>query len=544
LAGKSNKSTGRCRHDCQTIVMPEPFVTDTQTERPIRDRLRLRFRDKLALWFGAVVLVSTLLAIALSYYTNLHRLIDQFGTSLVVIANAGAAHIDPDTFKSLQTAEQMGSRPYADVRAQLLSARTVADKSGVPLRFLYTMAPTDKPETWRYVVDSQLETLADGKENPDFSALGETEDFPPTDVIRECYRTGLPAADRDVREYPHWGPLLSVAVPIRDRTGRIVGVLGADAPATAVSALRNQLKQTAFICLCVGMIVVLTGSSLVAYQVTRPINTLVAATERIATGDLTTEVTIPGHDELSQLGDAFNKMTAGLRLRDLYKHQFERYVSRQIADTILANPERDFWHGERRKATILFSDIRGFTAMSEKLEPEEVVQRLNDYLGVMVDIVFAYDGTLDKFIGDSIMAVFGAPVNMGNDEERAILAAVAMQEAVVRLEKQWSETGKVGFKIGIGVHTGPIVVGNIGSDQRLEYAAIGDTVNLASRLEGLNKDYNTGILISEETYRHVDHLVEVRWVDKVAVRGRTEPVDLYEVLRLKAGATLTPPSAA
>ena len=229
-------------------------------------------------------------------------------------------------------------------------------------------------------------------------------------------------------------------------------------------------------------------------------------------------------------------MTAGLRQRDRYKRQFERYVSRQIADAILSNPDRDFWQGERRKTTILFADIRGFTAMSEKLEPEEVVHRLNEYLSVMVDIVFAYDGTLDKFIGDAIMAVFGAPINMGNDEERAIRAAVAMQAAAKRLEAQWSERGQVGFKIGIGVNTGDVVVGNIGSDIRLEYAAIGDTVNLASRLEGLNKDYGTGILVTEHTYRCVEHLVDVRWIDKVAVRGRTEPIDIYEVLGLSSEA--------
>ena len=173
--------------------------------------------------------------------------------------------------------------------------------------------------------------------------------------------------------------------------------------------------------------------------------------------------------------------------------------------------------------------------MSEQLAPEEVVRRLNEYLAVMVDIVFAYDGTLDKFIGDAIMAVFGAPVSMGNDEERAVRAALEMQEAVRRLEMEWSERGMVGFKIGIGINTGEVVVGNIGSDQRIEYAAIGDHVNLASRLEGLNKDYGTGILISEQTYRHVEHLVDARLVDRVAVRGREEKVSIYEVLQLKEG---------
>jgi adenylate cyclase len=497
--------------------------------------VRLRFRDKLALWFGGVVLISSLLAIWLSYRANRRYLIDQFGKSLIVIANEGAAHIDPGVFVSLRTTDQMNTDRYRAVRQQLLTARHAADKSGVLLRFLYTMAPTDKPGTWRYVVDSQDETLAGGKKNPDFSALGDTEAFPSSDVIIQCYKTGKPKADPELRAYPMWGRVLSVAVPIMDRNGKIVGIVGADAPVKAVTDLENELKLTAFVCLAIGLIVVLAGSELVAFQVTRPIGALVEATQKVAEGDLTHKVRIKGHDELAQLGSAFNEMTEGLRLRDLYKYQFGRYVSRQIADAILAHPERDFWQGERRKATILFSDIRGFTAMSEKLAPEEVVQRLNEYLTVMVDIVFAYDGTLDKFIGDAIMAVFGAPVNMGNDEERAVHAAIAMQEAVVRLEKQWSERGQVGFRIGIGINTGDVVVGNIGSDQRLEYAAIGDHVNLASRLEALNKEYGTGILITGQTYHYVEHIVEVRWIDKVAVRGREEAVDIYELLRLKEG---------
>lgn len=504
----------------------------------------MRFRDKLALFFGSIVLVSTLLAIGMSYNNNVHHLIDQFGQSLIVLSNTAAADIDRNKFQSLLTPDQMPGKDYAAIRAQLVSLRRVAETSNVPLRYLYTMAPTDTPGTWRYIVDSQVEFLPDGTKNPDFSALGSIEKFAADDVILRCYLTGKPQADRDLKSYPMWGELMSVAVPIKDSSGKIIGIVGADAPPRAVKELKNELLQTAFVCVSAGLIVVIVGSALVAVQLTRPIDALVSATRNVADGDLTYEVPVLSSDEVGQLGVAFNQMTAGLRQRDLYKRQFERYVSRQIADTILANPNRDFWQGERRKASILFSDIRGFTAMSETLEPEEVVRRLNEYLKVMVEIVFQYDGTLDKFIGDAIMAVFGAPVNMGNDEERAIRAAIDMQVAAKRLETEWANSGQVGFKIGIGINTGDVIVGNIGSDIRVEYAAIGDTVNLASRLEGLNKDYGTGILVSEQTFRHIEHFVEARWVDKVAVRGRTEAVDIYEVLGLKDDAEPLTPNVA
>jgi len=509
-------------------------------------RINLHFRDKLALWFGGIVLLSTGVAITLSYVLSVDHLIDQFGRSLIAVANGPTLTIDPDAFKSLHSPEQMNSAAYIEIRDKLRLAKKRAIEANIHLHYLYTMTPTDKPDTWQFVVDEQPQKLPNGKDNPEFSALGDPEKLKPDDVILKCYKTGEPAADKTLMPYPdhpEWGELLSVAVPIRDRTGKkIIGIVGADARPNPLEHLQNQTKVTALLCLGISLVVVVIGSAIVAVQVTKPIGALVEGTQAVAKGDLNYEVHIKSLDEMGQLGEAFNEMVAGLRQRDLYKYQFGRYVSRQIADTILANPERDFWQGERKRATIFFSDIRGFTAMSEKLPPEEVVSRLNEYLSVMVDIVFKFDGTLDKFIGDSIMAVFGAPVSTGNEEERAVRAAIAMQEAARQLAEQWSRVGRTGFKIGIGINTGDVIVGNIGSEQRIEYAAIGDHVNLAARLEGLNKEYGTSILITDETYRPVEHLIEARWVDKVAVRGREAAVDIYEVLGLKA-ADVGPPSS-
>ena len=264
-------------------------------------RWRLRFRDKLAICFGGIVLLSTLLAIALSYFNNLERLIHQFGRSLIVLANTASENIDPDKFQSLKTPEQMSGPAYKSLLARLQAVKLAADRSDVPLRYLYAMEPTDKPGEWRYVLDTQSPTLAGGTTNPDFSPLGFTEKMDSEDVIVRAYKSGEPMADRDVKDYPIWGPLLSVAVPIWDRNGRIIGSLGADAPALAVTALRRQMLQTALICLGAGLIVVLVGSRLVSVQVTRPIDALVKATHKIAEGDLDYTVQIASRDELAIL---------------------------------------------------------------------------------------------------------------------------------------------------------------------------------------------------------------------------------------------------
>lgn len=212
------------------------------------------------------------------------------------------------------------------------------------------------------------------------------------------------------------------------------------------------------------------------------------------------------------------------------RNTFARYVTPQVVEEILENPEAIALGGKRKECTILFSDIRGFTSMSEKMPPEEVVSILNEYFTVMVKIIFEYGGTLDKFIGDAIMAVWGAPVSHPDDAKRAVLCALQMRKELKRLQEKWKNEKKPVFETGIGINTGEVVVGNIGSERRMDYTVIGDNVNLASRLESLNKQYNSHILISEMTYQKVKDVVEVRPIEEVQVKGRTEKVMVYEVI--------------
>ena len=483
---------------------------------------RLPLRYRLALWFWAVGAASTLLVAGVVYRVVIDAMVAEFGQKLQAVAASAALGIEGETFARLQRPEQMGSPEYLRIQAHLRRVREA--NSTIRFRYLYTMAPTSNPGTWRYVVDSEAPGAAG------FSPLGQSERLRADDPIQAAYRTGRGAADPQVREYGEWGLLLTAAAPIRDRAGRMVGIVGVDAPALAVRDARAGIFRATLGALVGGLVLALLVGSLVSWGVTRPLAALVHGTEAVNRGDFDHRVTVQGGDELGQLANAFNTMIHGLRQRDLYKRQFERYVSRQIAEKILSEPDRAFWQGERRRATILFSDIRGFTPLAEQLPPEEVVTLLNEYLGGMIDIVFEHEGTLDKFMGDAIMAVFGAPVSTGNDEERAVRAALAMKEAVDSLSRRWEAEGRGTFRIGIGINTGEVVVGNIGSELRLEYAAIGDHVNLAARLETLNKEYGTEILISESTYQSVSHLVECRWVDRVCVRGRSQEVDVYEVL--------------
>ena len=213
------------------------------------------------------------------------------------------------------------------------------------------------------------------------------------------------------------------------------------------------------------------------------------------------------------------------------KGAFQHYVPVAVVDQILRNIDDLGLGGEKRELTVLFADIRGFTGIAESLSPEALVQLLNDYLTRMTEQVFRHEGLLDKYIGDAILAVYGAPIHHPDHAKRACRTALDMVRAARHMQIEQQGQGLPPFDLGIGINTGPMVVGNMGSKTRFDYTVIGDAVNLGSRIEALNKQYGTHILISEFTYNQVkDEFPQAREIDVTTVRGRQEPVRLYELL--------------
>jgi adenylate cyclase len=214
------------------------------------------------------------------------------------------------------------------------------------------------------------------------------------------------------------------------------------------------------------------------------------------------------------------------RIRDAFSH----YLNPEVTELVADDPSRLRLGGDRCEITVLFSDIRGFTTLSEQLAPEVLGEFLNEYLTAMTDIVFRHDGLLDKYVGDAVMAFWGAPVAVPDHATRCCAAALEMHEAVERLNEGWRARGLPAIAIGVGINTGSAIVGNFGSERRFSYTAVGDTVNLASRLEGLNKTYHTHLLVSDATRRAAGEAFTHRLVGDVTVRGRTESTGVYELL--------------
>ena len=234
-------------------------------------------------------------------------------------------------------------------------------------------------------------------------------------------------------------------------------------------------------------------------------------------------------------GVAYQYFVEGREKRKM-KKLFGQYVSKDVYERLVANPALARLGGQRREMTVLFSDIRGFTTVSEQGQPEEIVGMLNEYFTRMVDIVFAHKGTLDKFVGDMVMALFGAPLDDPHHADHAVEAALDMIEALAELNARWKAEGRPELDIGIGVNTGPMIAGNIGSEAIMSYTVIGDAVNLGSRLESLNKQYGTRIIISEATRERLSRPYQLRPLGDVVVKGKTQPVAIYEV----AGRTKSP----
>jgi adenylate cyclase len=211
------------------------------------------------------------------------------------------------------------------------------------------------------------------------------------------------------------------------------------------------------------------------------------------------------------------------------KRLFSRYVSKDVYQRLLASPQDLGLGGDRREMTVLFSDMRGFTTLSESGEAEDLVRQLNQYFTRMVEVVFAHKGTVDKFVGDMIMALYGAPLDDPDHADHAVQTALRMVEALQDLNRRWGVEGRAALDIGIGINTGEMIAGNIGSDTIMSYTVIGDNVNLGARLESLNKEYGTRILISEATRRQLKGNYDVRALGEVTVKGKTRAVTIFEV---------------
>jgi adenylate cyclase len=319
--------------------------------------------------------------------------------------------------------------------------------------------------------------------------------------------------------------LLPMAVISVAALTRANALLGADA-ATAEAIMRNLILVVAVLA-AGGLVVSVRLAGFVAGSVSEPLREVQAAMAEVERGGLDAHCSVVSNDEIGAVAEGFNRMVEGLRERESIRETFGKYVSPEVRDEILAG--RASLAGGLREVTILFADLRDFTPWVESTPADEVVASLNEYFGEMDAAIRAHGGLVLQFIGDEIEAVFGAPVRDPRHAESAVRAALAMRGRLDAWNSQRREAGKLTLRHGIGIHTGTVIAGNIGSSERLSYALVGDAVNLTSRIQALNKDFGTDVLISSATCALVAPGHELKPLPAVRVKGRAAEVEVFSL---------------
>ncbi len=318
---------------------------------------------------------------------------------------------------------------------------------------------------------------------------------------------------------------LTREVVFQDKT---VGTVHVGVSLDFIEQLVDREKGSIMFMTLVVMAVGLAIAAFLGVRFARPISQLVAATEAIGKGDYRYRVSLNRKDELGNLATAFNRMGEELFRHTLTRQSFGKYVGEEVLEMIVADPEKTWLKGHKNEATILFADIRGFTAYAEEREPEMVVEMLNTYFEIATRAILDYGGYVDKFIGDCVLGVFGVPVFRNDHTERAVRTALDLMD---QLQQHSIHGNAMLSSVGIGIHTGRVVSGNIGSQAKMEYTVIGDTVNLASRLSGLAGPGD--VLVTDTVCETLGELIRVEPVGPRTIKGKITPVKTFRVTFIK-----------
>lgn len=479
----------------------------------------MKYRTKLYLYFLLVAILSVSIALFVLYYETRKRMYEQMGSKVTSIAATTASQVNGNLLKEVQTQADEKTVAYQTVKKQLQEARVANRRKDVYVRYVYTLRPSEEHQGY-------LEVVVDASKNPKtFSPVGELHLSKNIGGILENLNR---AYSPKVYTHTVFGDFLTGFAPVYDDQGNYVATVGVDIEVENVVKRLNVLLYYGFFSLGISMGLAIFMAYYLAKRPAKFLRKINDAAFEIGAGNLDYQVQIKTNDEFGIVGDCINNMTKGLKERERLKVNFSRYVSQHVLDKIVMQKTEAKTEGVRKRITVLFSDIHEFTLLTEKLEPQEVVLRLNQYFSKMLNIIFKYDGTLDKFIGDGIMVNFGSLVDDPEQEKHGILTALEMQKALQELNDEWRRQGKETLNMGIGVHTGDAIVGNIGSERRLEYTAIGDTVNVAARLEAETKRRKLSILVSHVTYEKVKDQFQFESLGQIELSGREKKIEVFK----------------
>lgn len=505
----------------------------TVYNRPVEPREATAVADRLRLWqrlhvritaLYGILVVAVLTAMAVAFYrlqvdTEVQAVRERLLAGVVSLARG----IPPDLLQAVESTDDTTSPEHA----ALLERLAAVGRSHAWVVSAYVLRPSDDPKWLRFVGDWVREgTPARPGE------LYAVDQAPMMAIgLERAVVEEEPAADR-------WGPTLSAYAPVVDGAGRSVAVAGIDVRAGDLEQIRAAVLEVTLATYAVAALLLGVIAWVVAGNVRRPLDQIIAATATIEHGRFDAGTFMARRDEFGILGRRLERMARGLEEREYIRATFGRYVDPEVVRRALASPDSVRPGGEERQVTTLVSDLRGYSTLSERLAPTQVVELLNAYLGAMTEVLEAHGGCIVEFLGDGIVAVFNAPAHQPDHAERAVRCALAMRARLGELNREWRASGfgplaavDGGAVLGarVGIHSGMVVAGNLGGVQHVKYSVVGDAVTVAAFLEGHNKELGTDLLLSWDTWVRLPARLRssASGRGEVRVPGRAQSVAVY-----------------
>lgn len=489
-----------------------------------------RFHIRLISLYGGTVLVALTVLAATFYFTENNARVGALQQRLLALVTSLAQSVPAQELLAIpvDTAE-----PTA-LHAMLTKKLEEVAQHDPDVEAIYILRPTNEPTKLRFFVDYSKRSRT-GQPGEAYDA----EDLP---VMMKGF--SQPA----VEDQPYtdaFGTTLSGYAPIIAADGRTIGIVGADVQATDLAKLRQTILYSMLMVFGAAALLVGLVSLAVARSVREPLNRIIQALTAVQRGELATRLDFARNDEFGLVGRHFDSMVEGLKERDFLRATFGRYVGKSVAELLLQRREDVTLAGEERVVTVLMSDLRSYSLISEWLAPPKVMEMLNTYLSEMTEIIDEHGGCVIEFLGDAVLAVFGTPFYVADHAERAARCSLAMHRRLQDLNRTWRDSGLADhwkdsgierIHMGIALHSGSVIAGNVGSATHMKYTIIGETVNVTARLEAMNKDLGTEILMSGEVYMHLPaeltRLLLAKGEHKV--RGRDWPLRVFTFANLDA----------
>ncbi len=484
-----------------------------------------RFDVRLAAVFGGASLVIVGIAACFAYALIVEARMESFRQRLGSLAIALSQTVETDAIPGLERRADDGAAWRELWHEKLL---TIV-RSEPDIDSIYILLPTEKPAQLRFLLDaSKVSRVADAGERYDAT------DYPY--MLRAFQLDEVSVEDRVYAD--EFGATQSAYAPLRTSKGQVVGIIGVDVLAVSITETRRQVLLLCLALFCFTAVAIVAISFLLRRLVRRPIARMLATTEAIAAGRYDVRSGLHGRDEFGLLGNRIDAMAGQLAERERLRATFGLYVSGDLARTLLDSGKLPELGGVECLASVMFCELAHYGRVSECFSPGETVSLVNEYLGAMTEVIESHGGCVLDFNGDGIMAVFGAPVAHFNHADRALRAAIRMQQRMNQLNGEWEardlalrwqKAGVEQLILRVGLHTGPVIAGHIGNSSRMRYSVMGETVNVAARIGEMNKELGTRIAFSDEVRQRVsaDLVADFVDCDLRSIRGRQALVRIF-----------------